>query len=338
MRASSAVLTDSTVRLWDLTFPASRVLMDRTRAAYVHLDNLIAYSKRDRDAKVDAFLACYRPDETVLLFFVRGELVNATVIAPIGRFAIAISEALKHVRAEPERAEIAFHEGSAELLAAMYAACVQTPEPLGVDPANPDALFRSLAARKWSGVLELINSGRVSYVRVKDGRFVSGIFAGAKEGEDPRAALARIFQPEPPEVLPRVTARAVLGLATMPMQATPALVQIFRQFVWDVTETVDRELKGEGAKRVEKVRAKLAPQYDVLRSMGAARGTETADPICEPGHLAEAVGALVRDVLAELEVVHPGIAPRVVRDAGREQRFALAAVGFFERLPWRIDW
>jgi hypothetical protein len=338
MRPSSAVLTDTSVRLWDLVFPASQVLMARTRAAYVHLDNLIAYSKRDRDAKVDAFLACYRPDETVLLFFLRGDLVNAAVFAPIGRFPIAISEALKHIRAEPERAEIAFHEGTAELLAAIYATCVQTPEPLGVDPANPDALFRSLAERRWNGVLELISGGRVNYVTVRDGRFANGVFAERRDTDDPRAALARIFKPTPPEVLPKVTARAIPGLAAVPAQATPALVQVFRQFVWDVVDAAEREVPGEGTKRAERVRAKLAAQHDALRSVGGARGSPSADPICEPGHLADAVGALMREFLGELEITHPGIATRLVKDAGREQRFALGAVGFFERLPWRIDW
>ncbi|MFI5214430.1 MAG: hypothetical protein ACHQU8_07830, partial [Gemmatimonadales bacterium] len=113
MRPSSAVLTDTSVRLWDLSFPTEQPLLTRTRAAYVHLDNLIAYSKRDRDAKVDAYLACFRPDETVLLFFLGGDLVNAVVLAPIGRFPIAISEAMAHLRAEPERSEIAFHAASA---------------------------------------------------------------------------------------------------------------------------------------------------------------------------------------------------------------------------------
>ncbi len=337
MRPSSAVLTDTSVRLWDLVFPASRVLLARTRAAYVHLDNLIAYSKRDRDAKVDAFLACYRPDETVLLFFTRGDLINAAVFAPIGRFPVAISEGLKHIRAEPERAEIVFHEGPADLLAAMYATCVQPPEPLGVDPGNPEPLFRSLAERRWSGVLELINGSRVNYVTVREGRFASGAFADA-EGMDPRNALARVFQPIPPQVVPKVTARAIPGLPAVPAQATPALVQVFRQFVWDVTDAAEREVPGEGAKRAERVRTRLSTQHDALRSVGGPRGSVTADPICEPAHLADAVGALMRDFLGELEVAHPGIAKRLVKDAGREQRFALGAVGFFDRLPWRIDW
>ena len=49
MRGSSAVLTDSNTRLWELAFPRDRVLVTRTRAPYVALDGLIAFSKKDPD-------------------------------------------------------------------------------------------------------------------------------------------------------------------------------------------------------------------------------------------------------------------------------------------------
>ena len=37
-------------------------------------------------------------------------------------------------------------------------------------------------------------------------------------------------------------------------------------------------------------------------------------------------------------MVHPQIAPRLLMGAAREHRFALTAVGFFEKLPWRVQW
>ena len=80
MRASTAVLTDTTIRLWDLAFPYGQALVARTRAPYIALDDLITFSKQDRDGKVDAYLAAYLPDELVLLFFVGGELVNAALL------------------------------------------------------------------------------------------------------------------------------------------------------------------------------------------------------------------------------------------------------------------
>ena len=338
IRASSAVLTDTSVRLWDLVFPSARTLVARTRAAYIHLDNLIAFSKRDRDGRVDAYFACYRPDETVLLLFQRGELTNAAVLAPVGRFPVAIADALRHIRAEPERAEVSFHQAPLEQLAAMYAACAQQPQDLGLDAANPDAMFKALASSRWNGTLELISAGRVNYVQVREGRFASGMFAEGRRADDPRTNLIGLFTAPPPEPRPRVSVRAFQGLATLPLQAPPALVEVFRQFVWQVTEAIEHELPGEGAKRAEKARTKLLDRYEALRGVGGARGLEVPDPICEPQQLAEAVAAWTGAFLGELEVVLPQIAARTVRDAAREQRYALGAVGFFEKLPWRIDW
>ena len=91
MRASTAVLTDTSIRLWELAFPRGQVLLGRTRAAYVALDSLIAFSKQDRDGKVDAYLAAYLPDEVVLLFFLGGDLANAAMLRATSNCTMATS-------------------------------------------------------------------------------------------------------------------------------------------------------------------------------------------------------------------------------------------------------
>lgn len=338
MRASSAVLTDSSVRLWDLVFPAERPLLVRTRSAYVHLDNLIAYAKRDRDGKINAWLACYRPDETILLFFIGGDLVNAAVLTPVGRFPVAISEAMKHVRAEPERAEIAYHAASLEALAAMYAACVQPPQDLGLDPSSPKSIFDNVLERKWSGVLELISNGRVNYLAVREGRYASGLFSDQKPQEDAKTYLSRLFIAAAPEPRPGVAVKAFAGLPAMPLQATPALVAMYRNYVWDVVDLTEREVPGEASKRAEKVRMKLTTVHEALKSVGGPRGSAFADPIVEPDAITAGIATWTKDFLGELEVMHPRIAQRVLKEAAREPRYQMAALGFFERLPWKIEW
>jgi len=337
MRTSSAVMTDTAVRLWDLRFPSEQALLERTRAAYVDLDNLIAYSKADRDAKVHAYLACFRPDETLLFFFQEGELVNAAKLAPQGRFPMAIAEALVHAKAEPERAEFAFHSASLEQLAAMYASCSQPPAKLQLDPSSPKTVFDAVLAQKWSGLLEFIALGRVSYVWVKSGRFASGVFSEQMEGEDAKTYLARMFASNKFENKPRVAVKAFPGLEALPKQAPPALVKVFRQYVWDIVDAAGKELP-DAPKRAEKIRTKLTPHHEALKSVGGARGSAFADPIVETSQFAEALAAWTKDFLTELEVVHPTIAPKLLKDATREQRFQFAALGFFERLPWRIEW
>lgn len=337
MRASSAVLTDTSIRLWDLGFPRNRVLLARTRSAYVHLDNLILYSKRDRDGRVDAYVAAYLPDEVVLLFFVAGELANAAILTTAGRLQASISEALRHARAEPERSEICFHTATPELLAAMYATCAQNPQALPLDTRSRDGVFNPLVANRWSGVLELISNGRVNYLTVQEGRFQTGIFSDQRPGEPPTEYVSRLFGVLG-EARPMVSAKMFQALPRLPLQAPPAMLAMFRKYVWDLGELAEREMPREGLKRAERVRMRLVASYDLLRSVGGQRGAEFADPIAEPTALADAIASWTREYLGELEVMHPQIAPRLAREAGRENRFALSALGFFERLPWRIQW
>ncbi len=338
MRASQAVLADTGVKLWDLVFPCSQVLLARTRVPYVSVDGLIAFSKRDRDGKVDAYLAAYLPDEVILIYFLTGEVVNATMLTPVGRFAVPIAQALQHIEAEAERGEVAFHQASREQLAAMYGACTQQPLQPGLDTSTAASVFMGINERRWSGTLELISNGRVNYVQVRDGRFYGGFFSDQRHDEQPAPYLARLFSATPPDPLPKVAATFFPGLEQMPLQAPPAMVAMLRTVVWNLTALAERELPGEGAKRAERARAALLPSWPVLSHFGGPQGAEGSDPLAEPTMLSAAIAEWVKALCGEMEIVNPGCAPRVLKEAAREHRFALNAIGFFERLPWRIQW
>ncbi len=178
----------------------------------------------------------------------------------------------------------------------------------------------------------------MNYLRVKDGRYASGLFSDQRAGEDAKTYLSRLFIAPAPEPRPRVAVKAFDGLADMPLQAAPALVTLFRNFVWDLAELAEREVPGDGAKRAEKVRARLSLGHEALKSVGGARGSAFADPIVEPDAFADGLATWTRDFLGELEVMHPGIATRILKEAARAQRFQLAALDFFDRLPWKIEW
>lgn len=338
MRASQAVLADTGVRLWDLVFPRSQALLPRTRVPYVSLDGLIAFSKRDRDGKVDAYLAAYLPDEMILIYFLAGEVVNATLLTPLGRAPVAIAQALAHIEAEAERSEIAFHQAPREQLAAMYAACSQTALEPALDVTSAASVFMGITERRWTGSLELISNGRVNYVQVREGRFVAGFFSDQRHDEPPAPYLARLFTSVSPEPLPKVAAAVFPGLGELPLQAPPAMVAMLRNVVWNLSDLAERELPGEGGSRAERMRLRLMGRYQALEFFGGPRGSEGTDPLAEPSALSEALGEWTKELGGELEIVNPGCAARLVRDATREHRFALNAIGFFERLPWRMQW
>src|SRR4030095_8264591 len=111
-----------------LRYPHGRVLLARTKLAYVHLRNLLSDAKRDRTARVAGYVAVWLPEEFIVLFLRDGEVVNAVRITPRGNEAIAISSALARIPAEPEFGEIAFHEAAVELLVCMYHTFLVPPE------------------------------------------------------------------------------------------------------------------------------------------------------------------------------------------------------------------
>jgi len=139
MRASTARLMNSPVRLADLTFPQVNRLIHRTRLAFIHLDNLLAFGKRDRDGRVDGYITAHLPDECLLVFLRKGEAVNAASLHPSGRHVVTITEALNRMRAEVERGDLAYCAAPMEQLAWMYQSCAVPLQPRAVDAAVPVA-------------------------------------------------------------------------------------------------------------------------------------------------------------------------------------------------------
>src|SRR3989441_10767713 len=144
MRASTARLMNSPVRLADLVFPQTHRLIHRTRLAFIHFDNLLSFAKRDRDGRVDGYISAYLPDECLLLFFRKGEAVNAASLHTAGRQAITIGEGLRRMRPEVGRGELAHCKAPLEQLAGADQCGAAPAQPRFVDAANPRGFFPAL--------------------------------------------------------------------------------------------------------------------------------------------------------------------------------------------------
>src|SRR5690242_2610738 len=138
-----------------LRYPFTRVLLPRTRLAYIHLRNLLTDAKRDRSARVSGYVAVWLPEEFVVLYLQRGEVANATVMEKGGWKAVAVSSALERIPAEPEYGEICFHEADNEQLASMFISQTQAPEPWPTDLKvnDPAALFPFMMSIMFNGVI-----------------------------------------------------------------------------------------------------------------------------------------------------------------------------------------
>jgi hypothetical protein len=338
MRASAVRLAETKVRLADLAFPSSRVQIQRTRLAFIHLDNLLHFAKIDRDGRVDGYVAAYLPDEVALLFFKRGEIITAATFTEGGRSVVPIDSVLRNMRKEVERGELAFCDAPMEQLAWMYQSCATPPEPKFVDAKDPGTLFPALQHEQFSGVLELIANGRVSYFRFEVGRFINGYFSGKSPETTIAQHVESLFRPAPDGAMPDVAAAVFHSEGQLPEQASSAMLQSYRELFWRLLAVAEQQVPGEGQQRGLKVRDALAKGSGPLGVIGAPLDQELPEVVAGPEQLTESLAAWARQLLQQLEIIAPGVAPVIVREATHEHRFVLQKVGFYQALPWTVSW
>ena len=338
MLVSGTRLLHSAIRLSDVAFPASEILLARTRLIYVHLDNLISFAKRDRDGKVDAYFLGYLPDELILLFFQKGELVTAAGIGAAQRSVLPVAEAVRRLKADPERGEASYCAAPLAQLELMYQACAAPAEPWVVDSKHPELIFPRVAGEALTGALEIVSNGRVNYLQFESGKFTGGYLYGRPEKTPLPTYIEGLFQPDADGVSPALSVCGVPPGAGLPVQALPSQIRMYREIFVRITQAVEGELPSDGPRRVDRVTNRLLGDLPSLKNLLPSNGgdpSSVAVPASElTAHLASWTGAL----LGEVEVVSPGAASRILKDATRDQRHLLQAAGFYDHFPWSLTW
>jgi hypothetical protein len=338
MRPSSARLLNSSVRISDLAFPASSLLVARTRAAFIHLDNLLSFAKADRDGRVDGYLVGYLPEEVVLLFFRKGEVISAGKIWEQGRRVLPVPDAIRRLRSEPERSELCYATASTEQLNWMYSACAGPTELRFVDVRQPEQLFPPLASEDFSGVLEFISQGRVNYLKFERGRFQRGYLCDRPPGGSVVRYVESLFELRADGTPPAIAGSIVTDLGDIPAQAPLAQVKAYRDLFRRISDAVEAELPEEGKRKNQRASVAVSASFPVFMVLAGSDPEEEPSVPVGADALTQSFADWTIRVLGEVELVSPGTAERLVRDSTREQRFVLQAAGYYDKLPWRINW
>jgi hypothetical protein len=318
-------------RLATITFPHERVLLARTKLAYVHLRNLLTDAKRDRSARVFGYVAIWMPEEMILLYLQEGELVNATSHDGTTPMVLPIATALERVPSGPEYGEICFHQADDEQLACMFATHAWDPEPWPpeLDPRDPTALASYLMATTYDGMLEIASEGRMGYAVLQNGAVVRAFVPGDSPAEPELMPLLA------PGGRPAAAVRRWPVPPPLPVQAPPPLIQAYRELTWHLVASLEAAGKDSATALAEHARRSLLAAHPVLDSFRVGE-TIVHDPVADTETVTAAVAAWVTEIMwagGDLEQRGP---EALLRDLTRDRRHMLQSAGFFERLPWTV--
>ena len=317
-----------------LHFPYSRVLLARTRLAYVHLGNLLSDAKRDRSARISGYVAISLPEELVTLYLLRGEVANATVADPRSAHSVAIASALEKIPAEPEYGEVCFHEADEELLSCMFESqsTPADPWPDEMSAKDPSVLFPYLMSTMFDGVLEIIANDHVSYLVFTNGS-VARAYLSTNHPGSLVERVSKLFAREGRAGDIRVSRRSLPR--KLPVQASPALIQAYRELSGNLVQRL-LELGRETAPAIaEHARQNLVSTHPSLDGFSFA-GSQVKDPLADSEALTAGVAAWIRELMWAASD-HESVAPDVLlRELTWDRRHLFQSAGLFSQVPWKV--
>ena len=317
-----------------LRFPYLRVLLPRTRLAYIHVRNLLSDAKRDRSARVSGYVAIWLPEELVVVYLLRGEVVNATITNSTGARAVGIATAIEHLPSEPEYGDICFHEADEQQLACMFASQSRPhePWPSGMKVNDPAELFPYLDAMAFDGFAEIVADGTMNYLVFANGAVERAFLSTTHHGTT-ADRVAKMFAREG-----KVEGTQVMrwsGLDPLPVQAPPALVQAYRELAGSLVARLTADGRDSAAALAEQARQNLLGIHPVLKGF-SFNGQPPEDVIADTGRLTAAMGAWLKEFLfaaADLETTSPGA---VLHDLTWGRRHMFQSAGLYALLPWKV--
>jgi hypothetical protein len=317
-----------------LRFPYSRILLPRTRLAYIHLRNLLTDAKRDRAARISGYVAIWLPEELVILYLLSGEVSNATLRDGSGTRPLAIASALDKIPAEPEYGEICFHEADREQLGCMYAshAVPADPWPAGLEVHDPEVLFPYLNALTFDGVVELLAGESVNYLVFGNGSVTRAFLSSPDRGSTVER-VAKLFGRNGRGTQMRLTRWSVNPM--LPVQAPPALVQAYR----DLTTALVQRLVAAGSESApavaEHARQNLIPTHPVLEGFSVTSGI-VAEPLADTARLTAGIAAWIRDVMWAAADNDAQAPDALLRELTWDRRHMFHSAGLFDQIPWKV--
>ena len=317
-----------------LRYPDSRVLLPRTRLAYVHLKNLLTDAKRDRSARVSGYVAIWLPEEFLVLYLQRGELVNACSHDGRQFHAVAIGAAVEMVPSEPEYGEIVFCEADDELLSCMYASQTTVPMawPAELRATDPKSLFPYLMASTFDGFVEIVTEGDVNYLLFRHGAVHTAFLVKKQEGTLVEG-VTRLFDRDRRAL--HVAVRHWAERAPLPVQAATGLVQAYR----DLTTSLVLRLVADGRESApaiaEHARHTLTMSHPALEGFSFNGRTPRA-VVADADGLTGAIAALVNEILWTAGTVEGHGPEAMLRELTHERRHLFQSAGLFDRLSWKL--
>ena len=301
----------------------------------MHLRNLLGDAKRDRSARVSGYVAIWLPEEFLVLYLQRGELVNACISDGESFQPIAIGAAVDKVPAEPEYGEITFSEAEDDQLSCMFASQTTAPEPWPAElrSSDPTALFPYLISCSFDGMVEIIAEGAVNYLLFHNGQVTTAFLSNSARGTMVER-VGRLFERE--RLALHVSVKRWGVPQPLPVQAPTGLVRAYRDLMTSLVLRLVADGRESAPAIAEHARQMLASTHPALEGF-SFNGRPPRPVVADANALTIGVAALINELMWTAGDQEDGSGPEtILRELTHERRHLFQSAGLFERMSWKL--
>jgi hypothetical protein len=279
-------------------------------------------------------VAIWLPEEFLVLYLQRGELVNACISNGKSFQPIAIGAAIEKVPTEPEYGEICFHEADDAQLACMYASQTIAPEPWPPElrPTDPASLFPFLMAATFDGMVEIAPEGHVNYLLFENGTVQTAYMAGMQGGSLVER-VSRLFDSERRAL--HVAVRRWERPAPLPVQAPTSLVQAYRDLLTSLVLRLVAEGRDSAPAIAEHARTMLLGAHPALEGISFS-GRPSRAVVANADSLTAGVAALINELLWTAGDQEGGGPTPMLRELMHERRHLFQSAGLVDLIAWPV--
>jgi hypothetical protein len=283
---------------------------------------------------LSAYVAVWLPEEFVVLYMQRGEVVNATLLDKTGCRAVAISSALDRIPAEPEYGEICFHEADNEQLGAMFQSQTKPADPWPSDLKvnDPAILFPFLMSVMFDGVLEIVNEGSVNFLVFRAGA-VERAFLSIQATGSIVERVAKLFAPG--NRIEEAKFRRWPSIEPLPVQVPKELVAAYRELANALVQRLAADGRESAPAIAEHARQNLIKTHPDLECFSIGK-KPPREPIADTARITGAVASWLKEIIFAA-ADHDGAPPEaLLKELTWERRHMFQSAGFYEKMPWKV--
>ncbi len=323
-----------------MRLPRTNIFIENVNLLYIDIQKIVQLSQTDRRAKIDGYLSVIYPGVQDIIFFRKGEMINAGTFSGQDKNPVSVFKALEKMKLKEDDGALFYSEVEEELLRLLIAIFYIEPKHKNLSSkyTNIRKLFEVIQKNKFEGFLEFnINNG-LNFIE-----FSGEVLGGAYFCDDVEEPLSEVLSRGDDQMIiesvislienhdTEVLVNIYNKVDEFNVQISPAQIQLLEKAVNSIIEGVSKAIGV--ANTVDYMKLSLEEvtvKYPFLKDVSLTENTCVLEKVfAEPEMFIKSIAEWINNFIDKASLSLGEKTFEITFTCIKDMRFALEKLHFF---------